>query len=102
MLSGGIIDLAIIDNGFDSQLLNLYQMLESNGIKYDTIKNRINSGYYSFHKFNDLESLFKEISSDLNSFVTHKHHDLNSREENLLKEIIKDQDGLIKGNRYLV
>ena len=89
-------------NRFDSQLLNLYQMLESNGIKYDTIKNRINSGYYSFHKFNDLESLFDEISSDLNSFVTHKHHDLNSREENLLKEIIKNQDGLIKGNRYLV
>ena len=77
-------------------------MLESKGIKYDIIKNRINSGYYSFHKFNDLRSLFNEISSNLNSFVSHKHHNLNSIEENLLKEIFKNQDVLIKGNKYLV
>lgn len=86
---------------FDNQLLNLYQMLECHEIEYDTITNRINSGYYSFHKYSDLKSLLNEIYFEIENFVTHKHYDLGPKEEKLLKEIINNQDMLIKGNKYI-
>lgn len=88
-------------NTYDSQLLNLYQMLKRFSVGDDIIESRITNGYYRFHKYDNLKTLLNEVSIQLKSFMDHKHTDLGPKEEMVLKEIFKNYDELIKGRKIL-
>ena len=89
-------------DSYDSQLFNLYQMLKKYNVDYKTIEERINKGYYSFVKYDDLQDLLVLVDKNIENLSIHKYDDLSEKEEEVLKEIVKHQNELINGGKYLV
>lgn len=88
-------------NSYDNQLFNLYQMLEDSNIDYKIVEEKIKEGYYSFVKFDDLKVLLNDINKSIENLSIHKYDDLDVNEEKVLQEIIKHQNELIGGKKYL-
>ena len=89
-------------NSYDNQLFNLYQMLDNYNLDYKIIDERIKTGYYTFVKFDDLKDLLYNLNNNIEGLSIHKYDDLDDNEEKVLKEIVKNQNELVGGKKYLV
>lgn len=88
-------------NSYDNQLFNLHQMLENYNIDYKIIDKRIKTGYYTFIKFDKLKDLLCNLDKDIENLSIHKYDDLDEKEEKILKEIVKYQNDLVSGGKYI-
>ena len=84
-----------------NQLLNLYKMLQREGISNYDVDRKIEKGYYSFIKFNNLIDLMKEIDDKFFNLSECKHIDLSPEEEAVMREIIKNQASYIGTSRFI-
>ena len=86
---------------YTNQLLHLYQMISANDVDVHAIDQRVDKGYYGFIQFSNLQSLLHDISNNFSDLIQHRHADLSSDEDRVLKEIVDNQDILIGGTKYI-